>query len=337
MTAPFPKTLQGETSFEVAAAISARDLNNLYLTSCYFTDRERFQAFCGLYALMRVIDDRVDAITDRTALPDGERAQEHGVVDAWASAFVSAVCGAEVSRQDLLACESADAPLLLDAAALSMHLFPVPLALWQNFFRAMHADLDQARFATYAEFLDYTEGASVAPTTIYLYLLAAQRQGDDGPYLLPEDFDLIECGRHLGTFAYLAHILRDLAEDLAATAEGLVYLATEDLLAFGLDEAALREDLAAGRARPALHALVAELVARSRSHLEAGRALLEPLAGRLSPDCAFILELIVTLYDRILGRIEAADHDPMRGAHQLTLEQKHEIAAEVAARTGFGI
>ncbi len=198
----------------------------------------------------------------------------------------------------------------------------------------MHADVDQARFATYAEFLAYTEGASVAPTTIYLYLLAAQRAGE-GPYLLPPGFDLIGCGRHLGTFAYLAHILRDLAEDLEATAEGLIYVASEDLAAHGLGEAALREDLAAGAARPGLRALVAELAARAREHLAAGKALLRPLEGRLSPDCEFILELIVTLYDQILRRIEEQDHDPMRGTHQLTLEQKHEIARDVAARVGF--
>lgn len=336
MTALVPSSLVGDSSFEVSEAISARDLNNLYLTSCYFRDRERFQAFCGLYALMRVIDDRVDAITDRTALSDQERDREHGVIDAWASAFIAAVEGVEISRQDLFACETADAPALLEAAARSMRLFPVPLVLWQRFFRAMHADVDQARFATYAEFLDYTEGASVAPTTIYLYLLAAERQGE-GPYLVPSGFDLLTCGRHLGTFAYLAHILRDLAEDLEATDQGLVYLSTEDLAAYGLDEEALRQDLQKREARPKLRELVAELAGRSREHLAAGRALLAPLAGRLEKDCDFILELIVTLYDQILRRIEAADDDPMRGEHQLTLEQKQEIAMAVAARVGFEI
>lgn len=336
MTALVPSTLLGDASFEVAEAISARDLNNLYLTSCYFADRERFQAFCGLYALMRVIDDRVDAITDRTALAPDERDREHGVIDAWASSFIQATEGLEVSRQDLFACETADAPALLEASSRSMRLFPVPLSLWQSFFRAMHADVDQARFGTYAEFLDYTEGASVAPTTIYLYLLAAQRQGD-GPYLVPSGFELIECGRHLGTFAYLAHILRDLAEDLEATSQGLVYVSLEDLAAFGLDEAALREDLARKEARPELRDLVAALAARSREHLEAGRAMLQPLAGRLTPDCAFILELIVGLYDEILRRIEDADFDPMRGVHHLSLEQKQDLARAVAARVGFAL
>ena len=336
MIRSIPATLQGDVSFEVSEAISARDLNNLYITSCYFRDRERYLAFCGLYALMRVIDDRVDAIADRSALTAEQRDREHDVIDAWAAAFVQAAEGQPVSQQDLLACESPDAPALITAAARSMQLFPVPLSLWQNFFRAMHADVDQARFSTYANFLDYTEGASVAPTTIYLYLLAAERQGD-GAYLLPPAFDLLQCGRHLGTFAYLAHILRDLAEDLEATAQGLIYVSLEDLAAFGLGEAALREDHGRRAARPELRALCAELVGRSRHHLEAGRALLAPLAGRTSADCAFILDLIVTLYDHILQRIEAADCDPMRGEHHLTLEQKQEIARAVAARAGFEI
>lgn len=336
MTAAVPATLLGDASFEVAETISARDLNNLYLTSCYFRDRERYQAFCGLYALMRVIDDRVDAIADRTALGREERDHEHAVIDAWAACFIQAVEAVEISRQDILACEHPDAVALLEAAARSMRLFPVPLSLWQNFFRAMHADIDQARFATYDDFLDYTEGASVSPTTIYLYLLAAQRQGE-GPYVLPAGFDLIRSGRHLGTFAYLAHILRDLAEDLEATDQGLIYVALEDLAAFGLSEDDLRQDLARKAARPQLRALVAELEGRSREHLEAGRELLEPLAGRLGADCAFILDLIVTIYEKILDRMAEADHDPMAGKHQLSLEQKQALAQEVAERAGFAI
>ncbi len=322
-------------AYSSAETIAARDLNNLYLTSCYFADRQRYWAFCAMYSVMRVVDDRIDAIPSRSDLDTDQRQREHAVVDAWAAALEGAQRGAPASRRQIAACEDPQAADLLQVCADAMHRFPVPLSLWRNFFAAMHLDLDQPRFATYQGFLDYTEGASVAPTTIYLYLISAQQAAPGEPYLLPADFDLIGCGRHLGTFAYLGHIVRDLAEDLATGDEGLIYVATDDLTHFGLDEAALRRDLAAKKASPALRQLVAELRLRSGRHLTAGRRLLAPLSGSLAADCSYILELILTIYQRVLGKIEQAGDDPMAERHRLSMEEKEEIALEVAERVGF--
>src|SRR6185295_12872475 len=132
---------------------------------------------------------------------------------------------------------------------------PVPDVLWRNFFVAMHRDLEVHRFATYRDFLDYTEGAAVAPTTIYLYLVASRSRAAGEPYRLPEGFDLIGSGRQLGIFAYLGHILRDLATDLATGEDGLLYLGADDLEAFGITEAMLFADLARHEAGPQLRAL----------------------------------------------------------------------------------
>ena len=55
-----PGSLSGTDG--TAEAIAAIDFNNLYRTSCYFVDPERYRAFCALYAIMRVVDDRVDEV-----------------------------------------------------------------------------------------------------------------------------------------------------------------------------------------------------------------------------------------------------------------------------------
>ena len=191
-----------------------------------------------------------------------------------------------------------------------MARFPFPRSLWRNFFLAMHRDVDQARFDTYRDFLDYTEGASVAPTSIYLVLVAAADAAGTGVYLLPEGFDLIRCGRQLGVFSYLAHILRDMALDLETGERGLLYVAREDLARFGLDEATLREDLARRRARQPLRELAAELARRARAARDRGVAYLDGLDGRLAPDCAFILEIILAIYDRALDKLAAASYRP---------------------------
>ena len=324
-----------ETAPALAEAIAAKDLNNLYLTSCYFADPARYSAFCSLYALMRVIDDRVDELPQDPARFDAAR--EHEVLRSWEEGLSAALDGSAPPSGLAERCGMAKARDLLTGAAAAMARFPTPISLWRNFFAAMHRDVEQARFETYREFLDYTEGASVAPTSIYLYLVAATDGDGSGTYLLPESFDLVRCGRHLGVFSYLAHILRDMALDLGTGERGLLYLAREDLDRFGLDEAMLREDLEKGRARPALRALATELAARATAEGDRGVALLDPLAGTLDPDCAFVLEVIVAIYRRTLEKLAAASFDPMAGRHHLSFEEKHSTVLEVANRLGFDL
>jgi phytoene synthase len=318
-----------------AEAIAARDGNNLYRTSCFFQDLERYRAFCAQYAVMRLVDDRIDAIPSRVALSPADRCAEQEIVNLWQRIVTATHRGDSAGAgRRVASLPEPRAGALLPALAAAFRRFPAPLSLWDNFFAAMRRDLAGARFTTYHEFLDYAEGATVAPTTIYLYLLAASPQ-PDGSYQPPPGFDLIRCGRALGLFAYLGHILRDLPEDLATGSEGLLYFAADDLNRHRLTEAMLFADLAEGRSRDALRALVATLIARARAALAEGRGYLNTLQGRLAPDCAFILDLIIAIYEAVLEKIEASDCDLMARRHHLTDAEKFGIAKRLARRTAF--
>ncbi len=323
------------TSYAVAEALAARDQNNLYLVSRYFADPEKYRAFCAFYAVMRLVDDRIDAIPSRTELAPETKAFEHGVVRFWERAVEVGRSGAVPVLTGIPEGLPADVPDILQAFADASRHFPVPEALWRNFFVAMHRDLECHRFATYRDFLDYAEGASVAPTTIYLYLVASRSPAAGEPYRLPEGFDLLGSGHNLGLFAYLGHILRDLASDLATGQEGLLYLAADDLESFRLTEAMLFADLERRQASPPLRALVSELVDRAREFLRHGRKLLQVLDGTLTPDCAFILELIVTIYQEVVDRIVACSFDPLAGRHHLSVGDKKRIAFRLAKTGGF--
>jgi phytoene/squalene synthetase len=322
-------------AYAAAEAVAAKDQNNLYLVSRYFADREKYLAFCAFYAVMRLVDDRIDAIPSRSELASEARAFEHRVVDFWQDCVEACRAGAAPVLAEIPEGLPEGVPELLAALTDASQRFPVPGVLWRNFFAAMHRDLDSHRFAAYRDFLEYAEGAAVAPTTIYLYLVASRPAAVGEPYVLPEGFDLIGSGHHLGVFAYLGHILRDLAADLATGREGLLYLAADDLDAFGLTEAMLFADLANRQASPQLRALVGELAARSLDFLQGGRRLLTVLDGTLTPDCAFALELIMAIYQEVVDRIAACAYDPFTGRHQLSVGDKKRIAFRLAKRGGF--
>lgn len=151
----------------------------------------------------------------------------------------------------------------------------------------------------------------------------------------PAGCDIMACGRQLGLFAYLGHIVRDLAEDLRRGDNGLIYISAEDMAAYEVSEELLLADAQRGRASRPTRRLVADLLARAKSFLDSGRSAISRLSDHLDTDCEFILELIVTLYEMVIKKIEAHAFDSMGKEHRLTTEEKEAIVNEVARRVGF--
>jgi phytoene synthase len=289
------------TGRAIAEAIASKDRNNLYRTSCLFRDGARYWAFCAFYSVMRVVDDRIDNLPTRSGLSPEAQRTEHEVVSAWESAVARCYTNRAATQSTLEACQLTSARELLEAFTESLEVIRMPESLWSNFFRSMHWDLDHSRFHTWDEFLAYAEGASVAPTTIYLYLITSQLGRPGGT--VPDGFDIFNCGRHLGRFAYLGHIARDLAEDLQLGESGLVYVPLEEMSTHGVTEERLFSDLRRGRASRETKLLISELVRRARDHLVEGRSLLSPLRGGLEEDRELILALIITTYECVLDKI----------------------------------
>ena len=77
----------GDDGRHAAEAIAARDQNSLYMTSRFFADPRRYESFCAYYALMRVVDDRIDELPNRRLLSERDRTAEHDVVAAWEEAI----------------------------------------------------------------------------------------------------------------------------------------------------------------------------------------------------------------------------------------------------------
>jgi presqualene diphosphate synthase len=308
----------------VCEEIASKDRSNLYLASQFFADRTRYDAFIAMYAVMRVIDDFVDDVGDKAALTDSARGELLGELDRWELRIRAAYDGV-----------AAGDPLDL-ALASAVQTFPVPLRLWLAFVEAMRFDVRKARFDDFDEFLRYGEGATVAPTSIYVYLLTSQRQ-PDGRYLVT-DFDFAACGRDLGLFAYIGHVLRDVRADLQIGDNGLVYLSIADLRAHALSESDLRE-LTGGSGTAEQRGRWAELVHdvcdRAQAMRERGTALARASWPRLPVDCAFIFRLIVEVYTELLDRIDADPERVLGPEPILSDDDKLALLAAAADATGY--
>lgn len=307
----------------IAERIASKDRSNLYVVSQFFEDRARYDAFIAMYAVMRLIDDRVDDVPDKALLSQPAREALLLELDRWEHRIRCAYDGRPAG-------ESIDVAL---AAAVTT--FPVPFELWANFIAAMRFDVRKPRFDDFEEFLYYGEGATVAPTSIYVYLLTANPRAD-GRYV--SDFDFASCGRDLGHFAYIAHVLRDVCEDLGVGQTGLVYLSIADLRAHRLTEGDLRQladGVAPDATRARWRALVHDICARAQRMRERGASLARAAWDTLPSDCAFIFRLIVGTYGELLDRIDADPECVLRGGSVLSDHDKFALLRSAADASGF--
>jgi phytoene/squalene synthetase len=313
----------------IAESVAAKGKSNLYRTSCYFGDRERYRSFCALYAVLRLVSDRVKTFLAGGDDCSGELCQEFIVVQAWRRVIAALVTGDDPMQQDIQQIGIPQLDELLVSFGDATKRFPIPEQLWTAFMNAMERDLQHHRFETFDEVMEYAEGAAVCPTTIYLYLVLADAPDDHGVYQLPPNFDLLPCSRDFGLFGYLAHSLRDFRQDLATGKRGHLYIAAEDMARHGVTERKLFDDLVSGVASSELRALVRDLVERARALGRRGRASLSAVEPDLSADRAFMLKLIVRSYEAFLDKIVFHSYNVMTDDHRLTEVELESVALEV--------
>lgn len=280
--------------------IASRNRSNLYRVSQLLRDRRRYEAFLATYAVMRVIDDFVDAVPDVTNLAPEELLRLEGELEQWRDRIEAAA-------------SASPGPEPLDIAlAAALASFPVSFSIWETFLEAMRYDLRHNRFETWENFLEYAEGAAAAPTATFLFLLCAQPEKGESAgnvrYEVAEvgdGFDYLACGRELGFFAYLVHVLRDVRKDLQTGARGRIYLPASELAKAGLPEEEFRRLVSSGTVDGRWSNLVVSVVNRARAFERAGVARTRARLPAMEPDCRLILERIVGVYHDLLDKIEA--------------------------------
>lgn len=307
--------------FAHCAAIAARNDSPLWLVGRALPEAKR-RFFAAAYASMRLIDDFVDdeflalAPADRAA----QRAAAHEKLAHWATAVDAAAAGKPPATA------KTDGQVF-QALARTLPHSDLGTAPWHALAAAMRQDVDEQPIADWAGFSDYCAGATVAPATIFVYILACRA---DGALLRwPLDRPPAFYARDIAVFCYLVHIMRDLASDAAGDAQ-LLTIPRAALAFRDLTPAALRDAIAEGNPGPVV-GLVEDLAARAARHRDTAELRIDALSAALDPTA---LQMLVTLYDayRVLhGRIAEDPAIVLRDADGLRQFQRSVLRRTWAA------
>jgi phytoene synthase len=177
--------------------------------------------------------------------------------------------------------------------------FGIPHEYFYSMIDGVSSDLEPHRIESFDELYRYCyQVASVVGLTI-IHIF-----GFDTRSALP-------LAEKCGVAFQLTNILRDIREDAE---KGRIYLPAEDLRRFGVQES----DLRAGKRNEAFLKLMQFEAARARSYYVESAPLLDLIHPRSRPS----LWALISIYSRLLERIEAKNYDVFASRVRLPLWEK---------------
>jgi phytoene synthase len=205
-----------------------------------------------------------------------------GRIEQWRAALDEALAGRYQSHP------------LLPAFHDTVTRYRIPARYFYEMIDGVASDLEPRRFATFDQLYGYCyQVASVVGlTTIHIFGFAS-----------PEAPPLAE---KCGVAFQLTNILRDIREDAE---RGRIYLPAEDLSRFGVTE----QDIHAGVRTPEFIDLMDFEATRARGYYKESLPLLDLIDRRSRAS----LRALITIYSRLLDRIERSNYDVF--SHRISL------------------
>lgn len=281
------------------------------LIAAKFWDEERYHAAKVCYKFMRAIDDLVD---DRKAelatFSDEEKQLLTEKVNNWIN------CLDEFRSVDPFVEEVID----------TIARFKIPLKLFHNFSRAMLFDINNNGFSSYNEFIEYSEGASVAPASVFIHLCCLEKKGDE---YFPPAFDVADVARPCALFSYIVHIIRDFRKDQY---ENLNYFATDMLSNNGLNADDLKKIAHGADIPESFRNMIREYMVEAKKYSDETIMQISKLSSKLDTRYMLSLKLIYALYQQVSDRI-----DPEKGiftAEELnpTISELKQLVTEIISK-----
>ncbi|MEP1126564.1 MAG: phytoene/squalene synthase family protein [Ilumatobacter sp.] len=245
----------------------------------------------ALYAFARYADDIVDEIESQGGRDVPTEVRASTLKDFGDRFF-----------DDLDAGKSNDP--VLKAVVHTVRAFDIDVSAFERFLRSMTMDLTIESYETWDDLLVYMDGSAAVIGEMML------------PILEPSDYDVaLPHARDLGNAFQLTNFLRDIDEDLD---RGRQYVPLEDSRKFGAD-------LTERRVTP-------EFVELMRFEIERCRALYRSaeIGVSMLPDrSAKCVDAALTLYGRILDKIEARQYDVFESRASVSTVEKARLVASM--------
>lgn len=277
-----------EISLEIFNSIDfqkIKDHPNI-LIAANFWEQERYNAAKVCYRFMRAIDDLIDdhKAANKIIAP-GERKQFVTNVQEW------------LKMMDV----SEDGNPLKKELIETIDKFRIPLWPLEAFAKSMIYDINNDGFPTLELFLNYSQGASVAPASIFVHLNGLKKK--NGRYDLP-DFDVREAATPCAVFSYLCHIIRDFQKDQL---NNLNYFADDLIVKHGLTRKELLEIANGKKVNTNFRKMVEDYYTIADEYRLKTYNIIKKIRPLLEPRYQLSLEIIFNLYLLVFEKIDVTN------------------------------
>jgi phytoene/squalene synthetase len=257
------------------------------LVAASFWDEERYRAAKVCYKFMRDIDDLIDDYKAiHKTIEEKDRQRFIAKVEQWVETLRSGR-NRNPFRKEL---------------AETIDTYRIPLWPIDDFAHSMIYDISNDGFPTVRSFLDYSGGASVAPSSIFVHLCGIRKVGD--VYLDPV-FDVKSAATPCAIFSYLVHIIRDFQKDQY---DHLNYFADDRIEANGLTRQMMSNIAHGATITDGFRSLMREYYELADAYRQQTLKVIDEITPLVEPRYALSLNIIFNLYLMVFERI-----DPDRG------------------------
>jgi phytoene/squalene synthetase len=253
------------------------------LIAANFWDNERFCAAKICYKFMRAIDDLIDnhKAKNKIIKPD-EREEFVANVEEWLSMII-------ISEE----CNPLQKELIE-----TKEKFRIPVWPLEAFAKSMIYDINNNGFPTMDAFLEYSEGASVAPASIFVHLNGLQEVNTH--YEIPP-FDVKWAATPCALFSYLVHIVRDFQKDQL---NNLSYFADDLIIKNNLNRNDLREFAEGRPVNTDFRNLIRHYYHLADKFRKETIEVIKEIKPLLKPRYQLSLEIIFDLYLMVFEKID---------------------------------
>lgn len=253
------------------------------LIAARFWERERYCAAEIFYKFMRRIDDMIDDYkASHKVISEADKKNFVASVNNWLNMIIESD-----------ACNPLQKELIQ-----TFKKFRIPLWPLENFAKSMIYDIHNDGFPTFNTFLEYAQGASVAPASIFVHLNGLTIE--NGICKEPV-FNVREAATPCAIFSYIIHIIRDFQKDQL---QNLNYFADDLIKKHGLTRHDLKEIAWGHSVSDSFRSLISDYLLVAQEYMNKCYEMINKIRPFHELRYSLSLEVIFNLYLMVFERID---------------------------------